>query len=294
MEMMAREEILARIRAANGTAPVTVSPAPASASAAADEAYSVLPRDYLRAHHNPAATDIVALFAERAADYRAVVERIGEDSIPAAIARAVATRGAVGTTPSAPTPPPADGGAGAGREDARHVQGNVLVPEGLPAQWLTGLAAGTEVVRDDPPLTPAHLDRVGAVVTGCAVAIAETGTVVLDHGPGQGRRALTLVPDFHVVVVRAGQVAADIADAVARLDASRPLTFVSGPSATSDIELIRVEGVHGPRTLHILVAGPLASSGDRAAPSSPPVPRDPMSRGPEVHVSLNHPRDQAV
>ena len=211
----AREEILARIRAATG-----VQAAPAEA----DAAYAALPRPYRRAHHDPSATDVVALFAERAADYRAVVKRLAVGELPAAIAAAVAT------IPS------------------------LLLPDGVPPEWLAGLPADTQLVRDDPPLSPAGLDRVGGVITGCAVAIAETGTVVLDHGAGQGRRALTLVPDFHLVVVRADQVAADIADALARLDPGRPHTLISGPSATSDIELIRVEGVHGPRNLHILIA----------------------------------------
>jgi L-lactate dehydrogenase complex protein LldG len=212
----AREEILARIRAATGSA---------AAPEQVDAAYEALSRPYRRAHHDPAATDIVALFTERAADYRAVVERVPAGDVPAAAGRAVA-----GVS-------------------------SVLVPDGLPGEWLAGLPAGTEVIRDDPPRSAAELDLVGGVVTGCAVAIAETGTVILDHGPGQGRRALTLVPDFHLVVVRSDQIAADIADALGRLDPSRPHTLISGPSATSDIELIRVEGVHGPRNLHILIAG---------------------------------------
>jgi L-lactate dehydrogenase complex protein LldG len=126
----------------------------------------------------------------------------------------------------------------------------------MPAGWLAGLPATIELAGDEPPLSAAGLDQTAGVITGCAVAIAETGTIILDHGPGQGRRLLTLVPDFHLVVVRASQVAADLADAFAQLDPARPHTLISGPSATSDIELIRVEGVHGPRHLHVLLADP--------------------------------------
>jgi len=217
----AREQILSRIRAANAARAATV----AGADTGVDAAYASLPRDYRRAHHDPGA-DIAALFAERAADYRAVVERVQGHAVAAAVARALRGRGT-----------------------------RFVAPEGLPTEWLADAPPDAELAGDEPPLSDAELDKVAGVVTGCAVAIAETGTIILDHGPGQGRRALTLVPDFHVVVVRSDQVAADLPDAFARLDPARPHTLISGPSATSDIELIRVEGVHGPRNLHILLAG---------------------------------------
>jgi len=224
MSGTSRDQILARIRAANGAA--------AHPSAGADAGYEALSRRYLRAHHDPAGHDIAALFAERAADYRAVVERVPEPG-PAALAPVVA--GILATRAAA-------------------VPGSFAVPDGLPAEWLAELPSGITLARDEPPLAAAELDQMSGVVTGCAVAVAETGTIILDHGPGQGRRALTLVPDFHLVVVRQDQIAADLADAFARLDPARPHTLISGPSATSDIELIRVEGVHGPRNLHILLA----------------------------------------
>ena len=230
----ARDQILARIRAATG--PEGTANGRAGPAGSVDEGYAALPRDYLSAHHDPARCDIVDLFAERAADYRAVVERVRTDDLPAAVARILAERW--------------------GRA-ARPVP--FVIPDGLPAQWLAAVPAAVQLTSDTPPLSAAELDTMAGVVTGCAVAIAETGTIILEHGPGspgQGRRALTLVPDFHLAVVLAAQVAADLPEGFARLNPARPHTLISGPSATSDIELIRVEGVHGPRQLHVLLVSP--------------------------------------
>lgn len=197
--MNAREEILSRVR---------------SALDGADRREVTMPRGYRRA---TATGDPVALFAERVADYRAVVVRCSEADVPSRIAEALG--------PTA----------------------RVVVPADL--RWQVASAI------PDSGLDAGELDRVDAVVTEATLGIAETGTIVLTHGPGQGRRALSLVPDLHVCVVRADQIVAGVPDAVALLDPARPTTWVSGPSATSDIELNRVEGVHGPRALHVIVAG---------------------------------------
>lgn len=188
-----------------------------------------VPRDYrLAGTQRPDIAAMVALLEDRLLDYKATVTRCGPGGVGEAVGSLLAARGAL----------------------------SVVVPDGAPDDWLATLS-GVELLRDDPPLTAARLDDIDSVITGCAVAVAETGTIVLDGGAAQGRRILTLVPDYHLVVVRADQVVAAVPDAVARLDPRRALTWVSGPSATSDIELSRVEGVHGPRTLAvILVDGP--------------------------------------
>jgi L-lactate dehydrogenase complex protein LldG len=163
-------------------------------------------------------------FCERVAEYRASVTRIAASELADTIARLCRERGAR----------------------------RIAVPRGGPEAL-----DGVDVVVDDPPLTPAALDELDGVLTGCALAIAETGTIVLDGGERSGRRALTLVPDWHICIVEASSVVAGVPDAVAALAPvaaeGRPITLVSGPSATSDIELDRVEGVHGPRTLDVVV-----------------------------------------
>lgn len=130
----------------------------------------------------------------------------------------------------------------------------LVVPAGTPANWLP---SGVDIVDDDA-LSPRGLDAVDGTLTACTAAIAETGTIILTAGPGEGRRALTLVPDLHICVVRESQIVELPPEAIALIsDAGlerRPITFISGPSATSDIELSRVEGVHGPRNLVVLVA----------------------------------------
>jgi L-lactate dehydrogenase complex protein LldG len=210
-----------------------------------------VPRRYHRPSRSPGQADeaLVSRFEERAGDYRATVRRSTADDVAQVIADAVAARGAK----------------------------RIGVPGGFPAPWSALLP---EPVADDPPLDVAALDALDGVVTTCAVAIAETGTIVLDTGPGQGSRAFTLVPDYHLAVVRTGQIVASVPDAVAALDPARPLTWISGPSATSDIELSRVEGVHGPRTLDIVIVSEIIAvdSGSVVDPvhsSTPDQPRSP-------------------
>ena len=184
-----------------------------------------VPRDYRRsstASHEA----LVEQLIDRLVDYKATVRRVSASDLSAAIASSCAARGVR----------------------------LLAVPADLPGEWLPG---GIETLRD-PGLTHDRLDAADGVLTGCALAVAQTGTIVLDGGAGQGRRALSLLPDYHLCVVRSDQVVGLVPEAVARLapSSTRPMTWISGPSATSDIELNRVEGVHGPRTLEVLIVGP--------------------------------------
>jgi L-lactate dehydrogenase complex protein LldG len=168
-----------------------------------------------------------ARFADRVAEYKATVRRVAAPDLATALGEACRERGAR----------------------------RLGVPADLPAEWRP---EGVELVVDGG-LGSDELDALDGALTGCALGIAETGTIVLDGGARQGRRALTLVPDLHLCVVDEEQVVGLVPEAIERLGpavrAGRPLTFISGPSATSDIELSRVEGVHGPRTLDVVIAG---------------------------------------
>jgi L-lactate dehydrogenase complex protein LldG len=178
-----------------------------------------VPRDYLT---DVPGIDVVEVLVDRLTDYRAGVHRATASSLAAVLGGLVASSSAV------------------------------VSPPGLPESWLSGFDG--RILHE--PLSVEALDQPGiTVVTGCAVAIAVTGTLILDTAPGQGRRVLSLVPDHHVCVVWTDQITGGVPAALSRLeDPSRPLTLISGPSATSDIELNRVEGVHGPRRLDVIIA----------------------------------------
>ena len=214
----AREEILGRVRAALDDGP------------AEPEARHRVPVERAAGGEGSAASvaqaDLVERFAERCIDYRAGVHRATAARLSDLLAEVCAEHGA----------------------------GRLACPADLPAEWRP---EGVKLISDEPPLTPRQLDGLDGVLTGCAFAAAETGTVALDHGRRQGRRALTLLPDLHLCVVEAGQLLADVPELISALGGAvedgRAITLVSGPSATSDIELERVEGVHGPRRLELVL-----------------------------------------
>jgi L-lactate dehydrogenase complex protein LldG len=211
--MSARDDVLGRIRAAHQAAP----PPPMS--------YEQVSRDYLR-RTDLRGEGLVERLVDRLVDYKALVRHTAAADLAAAVAAALAERGI-------------------------H---RLAVPAGAPADWLSQSDVTCFLDGSDAGLlTVEELDRCDGVLTGCAVAVAETGTLILDAAADQGRRVITLIPDYHLCIVHADQVVGDVPEALTRLDHVRPLTMISGPSATSDIELDRVEGVHGPRTLEVII-----------------------------------------
>jgi L-lactate dehydrogenase complex protein LldG len=218
--MTARDEVLGRIRTALGGDPAGGAHPPADPSAAG-----------YRTRGELDSAALLDLLAERLIDYRSQVRRTEPAKLLDTVRAALADRGArrVVLPPGLDLPAPGQ-------------------PE--PGQYRT--LDGVELITDGG-LSAQELDQMDGVITRAAVAIAETGTIVLDAGPGQGRRALSLIPDYHLCLIDAAQVVALVPEAMARLRPDRPLTWISGPSATSDIELDRVEGVHGPRTLEVIL-----------------------------------------
>ncbi|GAA2617181.1 LutC/YkgG family protein [Streptomyces axinellae] len=222
-----RDIVLGRVRRALTDVPRTERP-----DAPEPDAPGV-PRGYLRVHGERTAGETARLLAEHLADYRARVHHSTRRELPATIAALLAERGSR----------------------------TVVSPDGVPDAWLP---RGVRRMPDSAELTARDLDGADSVVTGCAVAIAETGTLVLDASGDQGRRRITLVPDHHICVVRVPeQVVGSVPQALERLDARRPQTWISGPSATSDIELDRVEGVHGPRALDVVLVTEDQEPGNR-------------------------------
>lgn len=217
-----RAVILDRIRGALGTGRA------AAGSAGADGGlpHVPVPREYAPASAESGTPALLDLFAERMEGAHTTVRRTGEHEVDATVASVAEDRGLR----------------------------RIITPPGLDPEWLP--QNGIEWIGDDPPLTAAQIEQAGAVVTTAAVATADTGTLVLDGGPGQGRRVLSLLPDAMIVVLPARLVTADFPATVARMDPTRPLTVVSGPSATVDIELSRVDGVHGPRELDVILVAP--------------------------------------
>jgi len=210
----AREEILQRIRTALHDVPGDEQPQDAP-----------VPRHYLTTHTPQDPHTLVELLAGNLTDYRAHVHHTTPTQLPATIAHLLTARGAT----------------------------SLAIPADLPDSWLTALPPTLRITPDTPPLPPTTLDQIDAVLTGACLAIAETGTLILDTGPTQGRRALTLIPDHHLCVIHTHQIVASLPHALPRLNPTRPQTWISGPSATSDIELSRVEGVHGPRHLDAII-----------------------------------------
>jgi L-lactate dehydrogenase complex protein LldG len=228
--MSARTEVLARIAAAHRAAPPPDSP------------YEAIVREY-RTTSDPDQSALTELLVDRLVDYKALVRRCSYDDLVRTIADALADRGVR----------------------------TVVVPAGLDPSWFAGLAVEVRIdgTSAEDHRSVAELDATDGVITACAAAVAETGTLVLDGSPDQGRRVITLIPDYHLVVVLPDQICADVPQALSRLEPTRPLTMISGPSATSDIELNRVEGVHGPRTLEVIIVG--AQNGSETFSSTPPV-----------------------
>lgn len=213
----AREVILERIRAALRDVPTNEQPQDVRVA-----------RDYRR-NDNAPHEEVMERFIERVAEYKVTVQHVEQSLLREAIATACATRGI-------------------------H---RLIIPADLPEYWLP---PNVDLLRDSDTLSYEQLDTSDGVLTGCALGIAQTGTIVLDGSAHQGRRVITLLPDYHLCVVYEDQIVDLVPEAILRLgDAVRlqrqPITFISGPSATSDIELNRVEGVHGPRTLDVLVVG---------------------------------------